>query len=89
MTVCNMSIEGGARAGMIAPDETTFEYVRAVNLLPKAPDFDASVEQWRQLATDPGATYDKTVVINAAGTGAVRDLGDETRYGGADQRQGP
>ncbi len=66
MTVCNMSIEGGARAGMIAPDETTFEYVRGRQFAPQGADFDAAVEQWRQLATDPGATYDKTVVINAA-----------------------
>ena len=66
MTVCNMSIEGGARAGMIAPDETTFEYVRGRQFAPQGADFDAAVERWRQLATDPGATYDKTVVIDAA-----------------------
>ena len=66
MTVCNMSIEAGARAGMIAPDETTFEYVRGRQFAPQGADFDAAVEQWRQLATDPGAVYDKTVVIDAA-----------------------
>ena len=60
MTVCNMSIEAGARAGMIAPDETTFDYLRG---LPEAPqDFDAAVERWKQLPTDPGATYDKSNV---------------------------
>ena len=66
MTVCNMSIEGGARAGMIAPDETTFEYVRGRQFAPQGADFDAAVAQWKQLPTDPGASYDKTVVINAA-----------------------
>ena len=66
MTVCNMSIEAGARAGMIAPDDTTFEYVRGRQFAPQGADFDAAVELWRQLATDPGATYDKTVIIEAS-----------------------
>ena len=66
MTVCNMSIEAGARAGMIAPDYTTFEYVRGRQFAPQGADFDAAVELWRQLATDPGATYDKTVIIEAS-----------------------
>ena len=66
MTVCNMSIEAGARAGMIAPDDTTFEYVRGRQFAPQGADFDAAVERWRQLSTDPGATYDKTVIISAA-----------------------
>jgi 3-isopropylmalate/(R)-2-methylmalate dehydratase large subunit len=57
MTVCNMSIEAGARAGMIAPDETTFNYLRG---RPHAPqDFDTAVNRWRQLPSDPGAVYDK------------------------------
>ncbi|TWU56029.1 3-isopropylmalate dehydratase large subunit [Rubripirellula reticaptiva] len=61
MTVCNMSIEAGARAGMIAPDQTTFDYLRG---LPEAPkDFDAAVERWKQLPTDPGATYDVSKVF--------------------------
>ena len=59
MTVCNMSIEAGARAGLIAPDETTFEYLRGREYAPK--DFDQAVEQWKQLTTDEGATYDKVV----------------------------
>ena len=67
MTVCNMSIEAGARAGMIAPDETTFEYVRGRQFAPQGADFDAAVARWRQLPSDPGAQYDKTVVIDAAG----------------------
>ena len=66
MTVCNMSIEAGARAGMIAPDETTFEYMRGRQFAPQGADFAAAVERWRQLPTDPGAVYDKTVVISAS-----------------------
>ena len=66
MTVCNMSIEGGARAGMIAPDETTFEYMRGRPQVPQGDDFEAAVERWKALATDPGATYDRVVEINAA-----------------------
>jgi len=64
MTVCNMSIEAGARAGMIAPDETTFNYLRGREFAPK--DFDAAVARWRQLPSDEGAQYDKTLVFNAA-----------------------
>ena len=66
MTVCNMSIEGGARAGMIAPDETTFEYVRGRRFAPQGEDFEAAVEEWKKLPTDSGATYDKLVEIEAA-----------------------
>ena len=66
MTVCNMSIEGGARAGMIAPDETTFEYVRGRQFAPKGDDFEAAVERWRGLPSDEGAAFDKQVVIDAA-----------------------
>ncbi len=64
MTVCNMSIEGGARAGMIAPDETTYEYLRGRQFVPQ--DFDAAIEKWKQLPTDEGAKYDKSLVFNAA-----------------------
>lgn len=64
MTVCNMSIEGGARAGMIAPDEKTFEYLRGRNYAPK--DFDAAVARWKKLPTDPGATFDRTLKVDAA-----------------------
>ncbi len=64
MTVCNMSIEAGARAGLIAPDETTFEYLRG---RPHAPaEFDAAVADWKTLATDAGASYDRVEVFNAA-----------------------
>jgi 3-isopropylmalate/(R)-2-methylmalate dehydratase large subunit len=66
MTVCNMSIEAGARAGMIAPDDTTFAYVEGRRLAPKGKDWDAAVEHWRSLTTDDGAVFDKEVVIDAA-----------------------
>jgi 3-isopropylmalate/(R)-2-methylmalate dehydratase large subunit len=64
MTVCNMTIEGGGRAGMIAPDETTFEWVRGRPAAPE--DFDAAVERWRQLRTDDGASFDTEVEIDAS-----------------------
>ncbi len=64
MTVCNMSIEAGARAGMIAPDETTFEYLRGKPFAPQ--DFDAAVQRWKQLPSDPGAHYDKVSKFEGA-----------------------
>ena len=64
MTVCNMSIEGGARAGMIAPDEKTFAYLRGRKYAPK--DFDAAVARWKNLPSDPGAEFDRKLEINAA-----------------------
>ena len=66
MTVCNMSIEGGARAGMIAPDETTFEYVEGRPQAPAGKDWDTAVEYWSRLVTDPGAEFDTTHTIDAA-----------------------
>jgi 3-isopropylmalate/(R)-2-methylmalate dehydratase large subunit len=66
MTVCNMSIEGGARAGLVSPDETTFEYLKDKPHAPKGEDWDRAVEEWRSLRTDEGATFDKEVVIQAA-----------------------
>ena len=66
MTVCNMSIEAGARSGMIAPDETTFEYMRGRPQVPQGDDFDEAVERWKALATDPGATFDRVVEIDAS-----------------------
>ncbi|MEM7457769.1 MAG: aconitase family protein, partial [Planctomycetota bacterium] len=64
MTICNMSIEAGARAGMIAPDEKTFEYIRGRDRAPA--DFDAAVERWKLLPTDEGAKYDRVEIYNAA-----------------------
>ena len=66
MTVCNMSIEAGARAGMIAPDDTTFSYVEGRPAAPKGKDWEAALDQWRALGTDEGATFDKEVVLDAA-----------------------
>lgn len=65
MTICNMSIEGGARAGMIAPDEVTFEYLKGREFAPQGADWDKAVAYWKTLATDEGATYDKSITLNA------------------------
>src|SRR5579883_2738769 len=66
MTVCNMSIEGGARAGMVAPDETTFDFLKGRPMSPKGAAWEQAVAYWRSLPSDPGATYDKEVVLEAA-----------------------
>ncbi len=66
MTVCNMSIEAGARAGLIAPDEVTFAYIKGRPYTPKGEDFEKAVAYWRTLPSDEGAVYDETVVLNAA-----------------------
>src|ERR1700743_2821379 len=66
MTVCNMSIEAGARAGMIAPDETTFAYLKGRRFVPKGEAWDRAVEHWSSLVTDPGAKFDRELTIDAA-----------------------
>ncbi len=66
MTICNMSIECGARGGLIAPDETTFEYIRDREFAPKGDDFDKAVEKWRTLKTDEDAVFDKELTYDAA-----------------------
>jgi 3-isopropylmalate/(R)-2-methylmalate dehydratase large subunit len=66
MTMCNMSIEGGARAGMIAPDETTFAYIEGRDRAPKGRDWEKALEYWRTLPTDDGATFDHEVILDAA-----------------------
>ena len=65
MTLCNMSIEAGARAGMVAPDETTIAYMRGRKFAPQGADWDAAVERWRALPSDPEARYDEVVELNA------------------------
>jgi len=65
MTVCNMTIEGGARAGLIAPDEKTFEYLKGKPRSPKSNAWEAAVEFWKTLKTDDGAKFDKEVIIKA------------------------
>lgn len=64
MTLCNMAIEAGARAGLVAPDEITFEYIKGRPFAPKGKDFEQAVAYWRTLATDEGAHYDRVVQIN-------------------------
>lgn len=75
MTICNMSIEGGARAGMIAPDEKTFEYLKDKPRAPKGKDWDEAVGRWRELRTDEGAGFDKSIVLNAS------DLAPQVSWG--------
>jgi 3-isopropylmalate/(R)-2-methylmalate dehydratase large subunit len=75
MTVCNMSIEAGARAGLIAPDETTFAYLQGRPMSPKAGQWEAAVAHWRTLPSDAGATYDKDVRI------AARDIEPQVTWG--------
>ena len=65
MTICNMSIEGGARAGLIAPDETTFDYIQGRPHAPHGADWDKAVAYWRTLPSDEGATYDKQLILDA------------------------
>ena len=65
MTMCNMSIEAGARAGMVAPDEITFEYIKGRQHAPKGEEWDKAVEYWKSLPTDEGAVFDKEIFINA------------------------
>ncbi|MGB5722358.1 MAG: 3-isopropylmalate dehydratase large subunit [Woeseiaceae bacterium] len=94
MTVCNMSIEGGARAGMIAPDDTTFEYLHDRPRSPKGADWEAAVTRWKTLRTDDGAHFDKSVALDASvlqpmvtfGTnpGMVVGIGDPVPDGGDD-----
>ena len=66
MTVCNMSIEGGARAGMVAPDEFTFEYLAGREFAPKGAGWDKALARWKALPTDEGASYDKSITLDAA-----------------------
>lgn len=75
MTICNMSIEMGARGGLIAPDETTFQYIKGREFAPKGEQFDRLVEQWRQLQSDPGAEFDKVLKYDAS------DIGPMITYG--------
>ena len=66
MTICNMSIEGGARAGYVNPDETTFAFLKGRRFVPAGAAFDRAVAWWRQIASDPDAAYDDRVTIDAA-----------------------
>lgn len=66
MTVCNMSIEAGARAGMVAPDNVTFEYMRGREHVPQGREFDKAMESWEKLVSDKGAEYDKVLIVDAS-----------------------
>ena len=99
MTVCNMSIEGGARAGMIAPDDATYPFVNGREYAPKGADWDKAVERWKQLPSDAGATYDTRVDIDAAalepmitygthpgmGVGITKSLPSASDFSGAER----
>jgi 3-isopropylmalate/(R)-2-methylmalate dehydratase large subunit len=65
MTICNMSIEGGARAGLVAPDDTTYQYIAGREFAPKGKEWDAAIARWRRLPTDEGASYAKELTLNA------------------------
>src|SRR5881397_3214346 len=75
MTICNMSIEAGARAGMIAPDETTFAYLEGRPGAPSGADWDAALERWRELPSDPDAVFDRELEID------VSQLGSQVTWG--------
>ncbi|PEZ83724.1 3-isopropylmalate dehydratase large subunit [Bacillus sp. AFS017274] len=66
MTVCNMSIEGGARAGLVAPDETTFSYLKGRKYLPKGEEFDRCVQDWKSLSSDEDAVYDQEIILDGS-----------------------
>jgi 3-isopropylmalate/(R)-2-methylmalate dehydratase large subunit len=79
MTICNMSIEAGARAGMVAPDETTFEYIKGRTYAPKGGMWEQAVQYWKSLPSDPGAEYDTEVVLNA------REIAPQVSWGTSPQ----
>jgi len=81
MTVCNMSIEAGARAGMIAPDDVTFNYLKGRPLAPTGPAWDAAVARWRLLKSDDGATFDHTLTLDAADIGPMVTWGTNPGMG--------
>jgi 3-isopropylmalate/(R)-2-methylmalate dehydratase large subunit len=90
MTICNMSIEAGARAGMIAPDETTFEYI-ATGDRPHAPRgaaLEKSIAFWKTLKSDDGATFDREITIDTSTLVAADQLGHEPGHGGGHRRRG-
>ncbi len=83
MTVCNMTIEAGARAGLIAPDETTFSYLKGKPRAPQGADFDKAVAYWKTLASDAGATYDKEVTLDA------KDIAPQVTWGTSPETVAP
>src|SRR3712207_6581302 len=67
MTICNMTIEAGARAGVVAPDEKTFDFIRGRRYAPTSEQFEKSIEHWKTLRTDPNAKFDKSITFNVGG----------------------
>ena len=87
MTVCNMAIEGGARAGLIAPDEKTFDYVKGRPHAPKGAQWEAALAWWKTLYSDEGAHWDKVVTLKGEDIAPVGHLGHLARGRAADHRQ--
>ncbi|MCB1538880.1 MAG: 3-isopropylmalate dehydratase large subunit, partial [Alphaproteobacteria bacterium] len=83
MTMCNMSIEGGARAGLVAPDDTTFAYIKGRPKAPKGADWDKAVAYWRSLPSDPGAAYDCEITLRA------EDIAPQVTWGTSPQDVAP
>jgi 3-isopropylmalate/(R)-2-methylmalate dehydratase large subunit len=81
MTLCNMSIEGGARAGMVTPDETTYEYIAGRPVVPKGADWDRALAHWRSLPSDPEARYDRELTIDAGSLGPMITYGTNPGMG--------
>ena len=81
MTVCNMSIEAGARSGLIAPDETTFEYLAGRPYAPKGGDWDRALERWRSLPSDPDARFDREVALDASAIEPMATWGTSPEHG--------
>lgn len=81
MTICNMTIEGGARAGMVAPDDTTYEYMAGREFTPKGPDWEAALARWRTLPSDEGAVYDRTVTLDASALAPMITFGTNPGMG--------
>ena len=87
MTLCNMSIEAGARAGMIAPDDVTFRYLEGRRYSPQGAEWDRAVEEWRKLPSDPEAKFDRELVLQAEDLAPFVSWGTESGYGCADHGQ--
>jgi 3-isopropylmalate/(R)-2-methylmalate dehydratase large subunit len=81
--LCNLSIESGSRLGLVAPDEKTFAYLRTRPYAPQGADFEMAVEHWRQLASDPGAVFDREIAIDAS------DIGPTVTWGVSPEQAAP
>ena len=92
MTICNMSIEGGARAGLVAPDDTTYQYISGREFAPKGADWDAALARWKQLPTDEGAKYAHAADARRGDARTDGHVRHEPRHGhsgfGLDSRSG-